>query len=162
MKHRICMYPGSFDPVTNGHMDIIRRAAKLFDEVVVAVMHNPEKKGCFNPEKRVDMLEKACSKMENVRIVTSNGLTAALAKELGACALVRGIRNLQDLESENDMAHINAMLGDGLETIYLPASLDKSHISSTFVRQMAGFGADITPFVPSEIRKDILFAFLQK
>ena len=161
MNKRICMFPGSFDPVTKGHVDIIRRAARLFDEVIVAVMHNPEKKGCFPWKKRVEMLEKACKDIENVRIASSTGLTAVFAKEMGACALVRGVRNQLDLESENDMAHINGMLVEGLETIYLPASLEKSNISSTYVRQLASFGADITPFVPTEVQDDIIRAFLE-
>lgn len=161
MNKRICMFPGSFDPVTKGHVDIIRRAARLFDEVIVAVMHNPEKKGCFPWDKRVEMLEKACKDIENVRIASSTGLTAVFAKEMGACALVRGVRNQLDLESENDMAHINGMLVEGLETIYLPASLEKSNISSTYVRQLASFGADITPFVPMEVQDDIIRAFLE-
>ena len=161
MNKRICMFPGSFDPVTNGHMDIIRRAAVLFDEVIVAVMHNPEKKGTFPWEKRVEMLKKACKTFANVRIASSAGLTAVFASEMGACALVRGVRNAQDLQNENDMAHINAMLVEGLETVYLPASPDKSNISSTFVRQLASFGADITPFVPMEVRNDIVSAFLK-
>ena len=161
MSKRICMFPGSFDPVTCGHMDIISRAARLFDEVIVAVMYNPEKKGCFSWEKRVEMLEKACKKLQNVRIVSSAGLTAVCAKEMGACTLVRGVRNQLDLENENDMAHINGMLVEGLDTVYLPAKLDKSNISSTYVRQLASFGADITPFVPEEVREDIITAFLK-
>lgn len=161
MSKRICMFPGSFDPVTNGHMDIIRRAAGLFDEVIVAVMYNPEKKGCFSWEKRVEMLEKACKEIRNVQVTSSTGLTAVFAKKMGACVLIRGVRNQLDLESENDMAHINRMLAEGLETIYLPASLEKSNISSTYVRQLASFGADISPFVPEEVREEIIAAFLK-
>lgn len=161
MSKRICMFPGSFDPVTNGHMDIIRRAAGLFDEVIVAVMYNPEKKGCFSWEKRVEMLEKACKEIRNVQVASSTGLTAVFAKKMGACVLIRGVRNQLDLESENDMAHINRMLAEGLETIYLPASLEKSNISSTYVRQLASFGADISPFVPEEVREEIIAAFLK-
>lgn len=161
MSKRVCMFPGSFDPVTNGHMDIIRRAARLFDEVIVAVMYNPDKKGCFPLEKRVEMLEKACKSIGNVRIASSDGLTAVFAREMGACTLVRGVRNQLDLESENDMAHINAMLVNGLDTVYLPASLEKSNISSTYVRQLASFGADISSFVPAEVLEDIASAFLK-
>lgn len=159
MSKRICMYPGSFDPVTNGHMDIIRRAGALFDEVIVAIMHNPDKTGCFPWEKRAEMLKKACHDLKNVRIVTSTGLTAELAKEMGACTLVRGIRNHQDLDNENAMAQINGMLTENLDTIYFPAAVDKNSISSTFVRQLAGFGADISPFVPNEVREDVISAF---
>lgn len=162
MKKRIGMYPGSFDPVTKGHMNIIERAAKLFDEVIVAVMYNPEKQGLFSFEKRVEMLEKACRGMENVRIVSSPGLTAELAKQLGACALIRGVRNQLDLENENDMAHLNGMLAPGLDTVYFPAQLEKSNISSTYVRQLASFHADISPFVPAEVLDDITSAFSEQ
>ena len=159
MGDRVCLYPGSFDPVTRGHMDIIARTAKIFDQVVVGVLHNPDKKGCFPVEKRVEMLEKACRDIKNVRVASSTGLTAVFAKEMGACVLVRGVRNQLDLESENDMAHINGMLVEEMETVYLPASLEKSNISSTYVRQLASFGADITPFVPMEVRDDIIRTF---
>lgn len=159
---RIAMFPGSFDPVTLGHMDIIRRAAVLFDEVVVAVMHNPEKKGCFPVEKRIAMLEKVCVGLGNVRITASDGLTALFAKEIGACVLIRGVRNQLDLESENDMANINRMLADNIETIYFPAKLEKSNISSTFVRQLAAFGADISKFVPTEVLEEVISAFPEK
>lgn len=159
MKKRIGMYPGSFDPVTNGHMNIIRRAARIFDEVIVAVMYNPDKKGTFSFEERKEMLEKACRALDNVRVVTSDGLTAVLAKQMGACALIRGVRNVQDLETENAMAHINGMIAEGLDTVYFPAEMEKSSISSSYVRQLAAFGADIAPFVPNEVLDDIVSAF---
>ncbi len=162
MKKRIGMYPGSFDPVTKGHMNIIERAVRLFDEVVVAVMYNPEKQGTFPFEKRVEMLKKACAGMKNVRIVSSCGLTAELARQENVCALIRGVRNQLDLESENDMAHLNSLLAPGLDTIYFPAELEKSNISSTYVRQLASFHADIAPFVPAEVLDDVTSAFSEK
>ncbi len=159
MAKKIVMYPGSFDPVTKGHQNIIRRAGALFDEVIVAVMVNPEKKGCFPFEKRVEMLKKVCTGMENVRVIHAEGLTALRAKEMGVCALVRGVRNVSDLETENAMAHINGKLAEGLDTIYLPAAEDKGHISSTYVRQLASFGADVKDYVPEEVLNDIKAAF---
>lgn len=159
MKKTIVMFPGSFDPVTRGHMDIIRRAARMFDKVIVAVMVNPEKRGCFPFEKRVEMLEKACSEMKNVSVIHATGLTAEVAREMNVTALVRGVRNVSDLEAENAMAHINGQLVDGLDTVYFPATMDKSNISSTFVRQLASYGADISAYVPEEVLDDIKSAF---
>lgn len=159
MAKNIVMYPGSFDPVTKGHMDIIRRAAALFDQVIVAVMVNPEKKGCFPFEKRVEMLEKVCAGMKNVRVIHATGLTTSVAREMKADALIRGVRNVSDLETENAMAHINGQLAEGLDTVYFPASIDKSNISSTFVRQLASYGADISAYVPQEVLNDIKAAF---
>ncbi|MBR6809789.1 MAG: pantetheine-phosphate adenylyltransferase [Clostridia bacterium] len=159
MKKTIVMFPGSFDPVTRGHMDIIRRAARMFDRVIVAVMVNPEKRGCFPFEKRVEMLEKACSEMKNVSVIHATGLTAEAAREMNVTALVRGVRNVSDLEAENAMAHINGQLVDGLDTVYFPATMDKSNISSTFVRQLASYGADISAYVPEEVLDDIKSAF---
>ena len=140
-------------------MDIIRRAARMFDRVIVAVMVNPEKRGCFPFEKRVEMLEKACSEMKNVSVIHATGLTAEVAREMNVTALVRGVRNVSDLEAENAMAHINGQLVDGLDTVYFPATMDKSNISSTFVRQLASYGADISAYVPEEVLDDIKSAF---
>lgn len=162
MSKKIGMYAGSFDPVTKGHLNIIKRALGIFDEMIVAVMYNPEKQGTFSFEKRVEMLEKVCRGMERVRIVSSDGLTAALAREMGVSALVRGVRNARDLETENEMAHINRMLAPGLDTVYFPAEADTSSISSSYVRQLASFGADIAPFVPAEVLDDIRSKFSER
>lgn len=159
MKKTIVMFPGSFDPVTRGHMDIIRRAARMFDRVIVAVMVNPEKKGCFSFEKRIEMLEKACAGLNNVNVIHATGLTAEAAREMNVTALVRGVRNVSDLEAENAMAHINGQLVDGLDTVYFPATMDKSNISSTFVRQLASYDADVSAYVPEEVLDDIKSAF---
>lgn len=162
MSKKIGMYAGSFDPVTKGHLNIIKRALGIFDEMIVAVMYNPEKQGTFSFEKRVEMLEKVCRGMERVRIVSSDGLTAALAREMGVSALVRGVRNARDLETENEMAHINRMLAPGLDTVYFPAEADTSSISSSYVRQLASFGVDIAPFVPAEVLDDIRSKFSER
>ena len=154
-----CLYPGSFDPVTLGHMDIIRRAARIFDEVVVGVLHNPDKRGCFPVPKRVEMLEKACGDIPNVRVISYGGLLAQCARELGVSVVVRGVRGMADLESEAVMARINGQLNPGLETLFLPASPDKLDISASMVRQLASFGADLSPYVPEQALPDILAAF---
>lgn len=162
MEKRIGMFPGSFDPVTNGHADIIRRAANVFDELIVAVMVNPEKQGMFPFEKRVEMLEKVCRGLHNVRVIHAQGLTAECAREHHACTLVRGVRNASDLETENAMAQINSQLVTGLDTVYFPASVEKSHISSTYVRQLAALGADVSMYVPKEVLGDIETAFSKR
>ena len=154
-----CLYPGSFDPVTLGHLDIIKRAAGVFDRVVVGVLHNPEKKGCFPVEKRVEMLEKACEGLPNVRVIAYGGLLAQLTKEMNISVVVRGVRTMADLESENAMARINRQLNPRLETIYLPASPELCQVSASMVRQLAQFGADISPYVPAQALPDITAAF---
>lgn len=157
-----CLYPGSFDPVTVGHMDVIQRAARLFDEVVVGVLHNPEKQGCFPVEKRVDMLKKACGEIKNVKVISYGGLLAQLTKEENIRVVVRGVRTAADLESETAMAHINHHLNPDLETIYLPASAGLAEVSASMVRQLALFGADISDFVPAQALPDISAAFQPK
>ena len=159
MSNLRCLYPGSFDPVTLGHMDMIRRAARIFDTVVVGVLHNPDKQGCFPVEKRVDMLKKACRGLKHVEIIAYDGLLARFTREQDICVVVRGVRGGADLESETAMARINGQLHPGLETVLLPAAPDKEQISASMVRQLAAFGADISPYVPAEALPDILAAF---
>lgn len=154
-----CLYPGSFDPVTLGHMDVIRRAAGLFDTVVVGVLHNPEKRGCFSVEQRVDMLRRACAGIPNVQVISYEGLLAQLTRETGITVVVRGVRGVNDLESETVMARINRQLNPALETLFLPASPEVGEISASMVRQLAAFGADLSAYVPPEALPVILAAF---
>lgn len=143
------LYPGSFDPITNGHMDIIRRAARMCDELVVAVMHNPDKKGFLPVQRRVELIEKACAQMENVRVVAHGGLMIACAAQEGVDAVVRGVRPTGDFDSEFQMAQVNRMIG-GVETVLLPTSPEVANISSSIVRQIAAFGGEIEAFVPAD------------
>ena len=159
MNNSRCLYPGSFDPVTLGHLDIIRRAAAIFDTVVVGVLHNPEKKGCFSVEQRVDMLQRACRDMPNVQVISYGGLLAQLTRETGISVVVRGVRGVADLESETAMARINHQLNPDLETLFLPASPEMGEISASMVRQLAAFGADLSAYVPQEALPVILAAF---
>ena len=159
MKKTRCLYPGSFDPPTLGHLDMIRRAARQFDTVVVGVLHNPDKQGCFPVEQRLRMLEKACEGLKNVEIMAYDGLLASWTKEHDVRVVVRGVRGNADLENETMMARINAQLHPGLETVFLPASPDREQISASMVRQLAAFGADISPYVPPQVLPDILAAF---
>ena len=157
-KH-CCLYPGSFDPVTLGHLDVIKRASAIFDTVVVGVLHNPDKLGCFSVEQRMDMLRRACEDIPNVEIIAWPGLLAQLTRESGIRVVVRGVRGSADLDSETTMAHINGQLDPGLETIFLPAAPDRAGVSASMVRQLAQFGADISNYVPSQVLPDILAAF---
>ena len=148
------LYPGSFDPVTKGHMDIIRRAARLCDELVVAVMHNPDKRGAFPAERRVELLKKACAATPNVRVIAHGGLLIDCAREQEATCVVRGVRPLGDFEAEYGMAQVNRMLG-GVETLLMATSPEHADISSSIVRQIAGFGGEIDKLVPEGLAEEI-------
>ncbi len=133
---KACIVPGSFDPFTLGHLDVVARAAKLFDKVYVAIMVNPEKKGCFDFRQRKLIAEASCVGISNVSVITADGLLADLATALGACAIVKGIRNGADLDYENSMAEANRFLAPEVETVFVPAKAEYSFISSTLVREM--------------------------
>ena len=143
------LYPGSFDPVTIGHMDIIRRAARMCDELIVAVMHNPDKKGFLPVSERVDLIEKACAELANVRVIAHGGLMVECAAQENVDAVVRGVRPTGDFDSEFQMAQVNRMIG-GVETLFLPTSPETANISSSIVRQIAAFAGDIDKFVPKD------------
>ena len=155
MKESVCLFPGSFDPVTNGHMDVIRRAAKIFDRVVVGVLHNPDKRGLFSVDQRVEMLKKACADIPQAEVIAYGGLLADLTREKNIRVVIRGVRGTGDLESETAMARINGQLDPGLETLLLPASPGCGEISASMVRQLAQFGADLKPYVPRAVLRDI-------
>lgn len=151
------LYAGSFDPVTRGHMDIIERASRLCRTLYVAVMLNPDKRGALKVEERVRLLEKACAGLANVRIIAHDGLLVECAAQVGAQAVVRGIRPLGDFESEYQMAQINRMLG-GVETLLMTTCERFASISSSIVRQVAAFGGNIDNMVPEGTAEDILRA----
>lgn len=144
---RICIYPGSFDPVTLGHMDIITRACKIFDKVIVAVAVNPDKHFSFTMEERMDML-RAVTKGLNVEVDCVRGLLADYAGEKHATAIVKGLRAISDFEYEFQMALTNKKLNPEVETMFLPTSVENMFLSSSMVKQVAGFGGDISHFVP--------------
>ena len=151
------LYPGSFDPVTRGHMDIIRRAASLCDELVVAVMHNPDKRGAFPVNERVRLLEKACAQLSNVRVIAHGGLMVECAKEQEVTCVVRGVRPLGDFEAEYGMAQVNRMIG-GVETLLMATTPEYADVSSSIVRQIAMFGGEIDRFVPEGLAQEICAA----
>lgn len=147
------IYPGSFDPVTNGHLDIVERAAKLFDQLYVAVLINPEKHTLFSVEERVALLESTTSQYPNVKVVSFGGLLAQYAKDQSINVIVKGLRALSDFEYEFQMALTNKSLNPDLETIFLTTSAENMYLSSSVVRQVAGFGGDVTKFVPDCVSK---------
>ncbi|QAT50151.1 pantetheine-phosphate adenylyltransferase [Caproiciproducens sp. NJN-50] len=153
MKIAIC--PGSFDPVTLGHMDIINRARKLFDHTIVAVLVNPEKHTAFTVEERINMLKRCARDMKDVEVVGFDGLIADYARIRDAAAIVKGLRAMSDFEYEFQMALFNKKLNPELETIYLNTTAENMFLSSSGVKQVACFGGDISNFVPECILQDI-------
>ena len=151
---KIALYPGSFDPVTVGHMDIITRAARLCDTLVVAVMHNPDKRGAMDVDARVAALTAACEGIDNVHVIRHGGLLVDCAKEQRADAVIRGVRPLGDFESEFQMAQINRRLGS-VETLMITTSPEYASISSTVVRQICQFGGSIEGMVPAAAQEII-------
>ena len=145
------VYPGSFDPVTYGHMDIIKRSAKIVDELIVGILVNKAKMPLFSVEERVKMLEEVTCNLPNVRIIPFEGLLVDFAKELDAKVVIRGLRAITDFEYELQMAQTNQKLQSDIETLFLTTSLDYSYLSSTTVKEVAAFGGDISQFVPEAV-----------
>ena len=152
---RTAIYPGSFDPVTLGHLNIIKRVAACFDRVIVCVMVNSKKRGMFTPEERVELLCKSTARFSNVEVDSSNELLAAYAKRRKAHVVVKGLRAVSDFEQEVQMAVINRHLNPKLETMFLASSEKYTYLSSTIVKEMARYGADLTGLVPREIVDDV-------
>ena len=153
---KIAVFPGSFDPITLGHLDIIRRAAALFDELYVCVMVNCEKEtGMFPREKRVELIRKSVADIPNVKVEYWSGLLAAYAREKGAAVLVKGIRGCVDLDNEMQMARINAGIDPALDTVFFPAGPAYEHFSSTMVREMIRYGQPMEKYVPAPVAEEL-------
>ncbi len=150
-KTVIC--PGSYDPVTHGHLDIITRAARVFDRVIVGVVNNPvrKQKTLFTGEERREFIVDATSGLENVEVEIFSSLLVHFAKERGAIAVVKGLRAISDFEYEFEMAQLNRKLDDDIESVYIPASAHYSFLSSTGVKEMATFGGDVSDLVPAQV-----------
>lgn len=153
MTLAIC--PGSFDPITLGHIDVIRRASALFDRVIVVVMINPLKKPAFTVDERIDFIKRSTSDIKNIQLDQYSGLLADYAEMKKATAVVRGLRIMSDFEYEFQMSLTNNFLNPNTETIFLPASINCMFLSSSMVREVARYGRDISEFVPKEIAGDI-------
>lgn len=145
---RLVLYPGTFDPVTNGHIDIIKRARDLFDEVVVTVAKNPVKNEMFTLDERLYMLEESLKDFEDVRVDSFGGLVVEHAKEIGAVGIIRGLRAISDFEYEFQMALMNRKLDSQFKTIFLMPHEKFTYLNSTIIRNLAQFNADVSEFVP--------------
>lgn len=156
MSKRTAIYPGSFDPPTLGHLDLIGRAAKIFDEVIVAVAINDQKSGMFSMEERMEMLEEAVAEWSNVRIDHFKGLTVDFARDKGAIALIRGLRAISDFEFELTMAINNKKLNPNVDTISMMPSEEYLFLSSRLVKEIAGFGGSVSHYVTPAIEKRLL------
>lgn len=156
MKTVIC--PGSFDPVTRGHLDIIRRSAKMFDKVIVVVMTNYHKRNTyvFSADERVELLKRSTRDMQNVEVEQYDGLLAEYARQKNAVAIVKGLRAVSDFEYEFQQALTNKKLNSELETIFVTTTAENMFLSSSVVKQVCELGGDISNFVPEEIRDDII------
>ena len=154
---KTAIYPGSFDPITLGHLNIITRAAVCFDKLIVCVMVNSEKvnRGLFTPEERVELIRRVVAKLPNVEADCSSTLIAEYARQKRACTLVKGLRAVSDYENELQMALINRKLNPRLETMFLPSSAKYTYVSSSMVKEMARYGAELSDFVPREIIGDV-------
>ncbi len=155
----VALYPGSFDPVHNGHVDVIETASQLFDEVIVAVGYNPDKvSGLFTPSERAELIAGAVADMGQVRVELFTGLVTQAAHNLGANCLLKGIRGPVDLDAEMSQAHMNRTTG-AVPTVFVPAISDSAFISSTYVRQIAQMGGDVTDVVPPNVANELLRRF---
>ncbi|MCF3649677.1 pantetheine-phosphate adenylyltransferase [Synoicihabitans lomoniglobus] len=157
MRH--CIYPGTFDPITHGHLDVLSRAAKLFDQVTLAVAHNPGKAPLFTPEERVAMIQPSLAKLPNVKVTTFSGLLVNFAVEQNAVAIIRGLRALSDFEFEFNMALMNRHLKNDIETIFVMPAEAYSYTSSHLVKQVAKYGGDVSKFVPANVAQSLARAY---
>ena len=152
-KNRKAIFAGSFDPITNGHLDIICRASKIFDELQIGVLYNPNKKGLFNFDERIELIKSCTSHLDNIKIVSFDGLLVDYCDANGISTLVRGVRSEADVNYELQMAHMNKELNPEIETIFLPTNTKYSFISSSLIKEVLTFDADVKNLVPEQVLK---------
>jgi pantetheine-phosphate adenylyltransferase len=152
----IAVYPGSFDPITLGHLNIIRRAAAVFDELYVCVMLNSDKKPLFSRDERVEFIKRTVVRYKNVWVESSEELLVNYMKDRGAKVIIKGLRAVSDFDKEFQIALINRKLESGIETLFMPSSEKYTYISSSAVKEMTRYGADLSTFVPREIISDVI------
>jgi pantetheine-phosphate adenylyltransferase len=152
-ERRVAIYPASFDPITNGHLDVIERATRLFDHLVIGVAVNVEKKGAFSREERIEMIREALGPRKNVEIDVIEGLLVEYARRRGARIVIRGLRGLSDFEYEFEMALMNTHMYPDLETVFLVSNERWFYLSASRIRELATFGADIGDFVPPGVQR---------
>lgn len=153
---RTAVYPGSFDPITNGHLDIIKRSSKVFDELVVGVLINPQKKGLFDIEERVELIERAVKDIPNVKVESFSGLLINFLRQKNAKVIVKGLRAVSDFEYEFQMSLMNSKLDPNIETVFMMASSGNSFLSSSSVKQVAMFGGCIKGLVPDSVMPAVI------
>ncbi|QIM62609.1 pantetheine-phosphate adenylyltransferase [Pasteurellaceae bacterium Orientalotternb1] len=149
--HQTVIYAGTFDPITNGHLDIIQRASTLFEHIIVAVAKNPSKQPLFSLEQRIELVEQSCAGFANVKAVGFSGLLANFAQQHNAVALIRGVRGADDIDYEIQLAQLNDKLARSLETIFFPPSVEWRYLSSTMVREIYHHQGDLEQFVPAVV-----------
>ena len=154
-KKRKGIFAGSFDPITNGHLDIICRASKLFDELQIGVLYNPNKKGLFNFDERIELIKSCTNHLNNIKIVSFDGLLVNYCKKNEIDTLVRGVRTGADIEYELQMAHMNRELNPNIETIILPTKTEYSFISSSLIKEVLTVGGDIKKLVPNIVLEQL-------
>ncbi len=150
-KIKKALYPGSFDPITNGHLDVLERARKMFDEVVIAVLNNSEKKSFLPVQTRVELIQEAVKNMKNVTVASFNGLTVEFAKNVGANFLIRGLRTITDFEYEVQLCQTNQVIAPEIDTVFLSTKPEHNFISSSIVKELSNYKTDISKFVPKNV-----------
>lgn len=158
-KNNIAIYPGSFDPITNGHLDIIKRGAKIYDKLIVAVLLNVEKKCLFSLEERVELTKRVTKDLENVEVISFEGLLVDFVSRNNSNVIIKGLRTVQDFEYEFQMALMNSKLDPNIETVFMMTSSSYSYVSSSAVKQVAKFGGSLDGLVPGELINDVLNKF---
>ena len=153
---KIAIYPGSFDPITNGHLDLIKRASKLFDEVIIAITQNANKSSFLSIDERVSAAENSIRPLKNTQVLSFNSLLVDFAKEHNAQIIIRGLRAVSDFEYEFQLSGMNKRLNSEIETLFMTPSEEFANISSSLVREILMLGGDISPFVPSEVKKILI------
>ncbi len=156
------LYPGSFDPITNGHLNIIKRSSKIFDEVCVAILNNPGKSSLFTAEERMKMIKDSCYNIPNIIVSSFNSLTVDAARELECSIIIRGLRAVTDYESEMQMALVNKELNDEIETFFMVADGEYSFLSSSIIKEIASFGGDFESLVPENVSRKLLEKYGRK
>lgn len=159
MKSSTVLYPGTFDPITNGHVDLTERASRLFNKVIVAIAHSEKKKPLFSLEERVALCQESLSHLDNVEVVGFSGLLVDCAKEYNASGVLRGLRAVADFEYEFQLANMNRAMDPSFESLFLTPSEHLSFISSSLVREIAALNGDITPFVPTPVAQALKAKF---
>ncbi len=162
MSSSLAIYAGSFDPPTNGHLDLVERASKLFPRVVVALGQHPTRSPLFSVEERVELLEKVCAPLRNVEVALFAGLLVDYARQIGARIIVRGLRAATDFEYELQIAHANADLAPEVDTVFLPTRTNYGFISASLVREIASHGGDVSRYAPSAVCQALALKYAQK